>query len=153
MAAPEPPAADLLDRVGDELGVSAWMAVDQSMIDRFAEATRDRQAIHCDPVAARETPFGGTIAHGFLTLSLLTAMIQDAGGLPSTVRMGINHGLDEVRFVAPVPSGSRIRGRFTLDAAERRGGRRLYLVYRVAVEVEGRHRPALTGKWSSIILL
>ncbi len=148
-----PALSALLDRVGGELGVSTWIAVDQAMIDAFAAVTRDRQPIHCDPVAARGTPFGGTIAHGFLTLSLLTVMIAEAGGLPPAVRMGINQGLDALRFVAPVPAGSRVRGRFTLETAELRGTGRAHLTYGVTVEIEGARRPALTGRWHSILLL
>ena len=109
--------------VGREVAVSEWMEVSQERIDRFAEATEDRQWIHTDPErAARESPFKQTIAHGFLTLSLLSEMGRTAmrvGG----VRMGINYGLDRVRFISPVPAGSRVRGRFTLDEVRRGRGR------------------------------
>src|SRR5215213_6205927 len=108
--------AKLGELVGREVGLSEWVEVSQERIDRFAEATEDRQWIHVDPErAARESPFKGTIAHGFLTLSLLSEMGRTAmtvGG----VRMGINYGLGRVRFISPVHAGSRIRGRFTLSA-------------------------------------
>ena len=114
-------ACDLKALVGREVGVSGWREVTQGDIDRFAEVTGDPQFIHVDPVrAAAETPFGGTIAHGFLTLSLLSAFGLDA--LPRILerRMGVNYGFDKVRFVSPVRSGARVRGRFMLAAIERR---------------------------------
>ena len=105
-------------RIGKEIGVSSWLVVDQARIDAFADATEDRQFIHIDPAAAAQTPFGGTIAHGFLTLSLLSRMAAEAMLIPDGVKMAVNYGLDRVRFLAPVRSGSRVRGRFTLDSIE-----------------------------------
>src|SRR5918997_1976516 len=109
--------------VGRDVALSEWVEVSQERIDAFAEATEDRQWIHTDPErAARESPFRGTIAHGFLTLSLLSELMRLAVSVKG-VRMGINYGLNRVRFVSPVPAGSRIRGRFTLAALEEmRGG-------------------------------
>src|SRR5258708_33809962 len=101
-------------RVGSEVGVSSWLTVDQARIDTFANATDDHQFIHVDPEAAARTPFGGTIAHGFLTLSLLSRMAADAMLRPETIKMGVNYGFEKVRFLAPVRSGKPVRGRFLL---------------------------------------
>src|SRR5881275_2253017 len=98
-------------RVGEEVGVSGWLTIDQGRIDAFADATEDRQFIHVDPAAATQTPFGGTIAHGFLTLSLLSRMGAEAMLIPAGMKMAVNYGLDRVRFLAPVKSGKRVRGR------------------------------------------
>src|SRR5918992_6065555 len=98
---------DIKWRVGQEVGVSGWILIDQARIDAFAEITEDPQFIHIDPEAAAKTPFGGTIAHGFLTLSLLSRMAADAMLRPETIRMGVNYGFEKVRFIAPVRSGKR----------------------------------------------
>ncbi|MGV9006311.1 MAG: MaoC family dehydratase [Brevundimonas sp.] len=144
--APTPPAA-LAGLVGTEVGVSRWITVDQARIDAFAEITEDRQFIHIDPVAAAKTPFGGTIAHGFLTLSLLSAMTYDAVPPLAGVVMGVNYGFDKVRFLAPVPAGSNVRGRFRLVSAEDKGGGRWLLKHEVTVEIEGGDKPALVAEW------
>jgi acyl dehydratase len=108
---------EIQSKVGTEIGVSDWILIDQDRIDRFADVTEDRQFIHIDPVrAAAETPFGGTVAHGFLSLSLLSRMGEDAFLQPPNVKMGVNYGFERVRFMAPVKAGKRIRGRFTLAA-------------------------------------
>src|SRR6476619_2063352 len=99
---------EIRSKVGQEVGVSGWLPVDQARIDAFAEATEDRQFIHVDPEAAKQTPFGGTIAHGFLSLSLLSRMAAEASLLPEGLRMAVNYGFDRVRFLAPVKSGKRI---------------------------------------------
>ncbi|HET8535378.1 MAG TPA: MaoC family dehydratase, partial [Sphingomicrobium sp.] len=109
---------EIRGRVGQDVGVSGWLTVRQVRITAFADATEDRQFIHIDPEAAGRTPFGGTIAHGFLTLSLLSRMAADTILLPDTTKMVVNYGLDRVRFLAPVRSGKRIRGRFSLDCVE-----------------------------------
>ena len=101
---------EIRKRIGEEVGVSSWILVDQPRIDAFADATDDRQFIHIDPKAARQTPFGGTVAHGFLSLSLLSRMGAEAMLLPDSLKMAINYGLDRVRFLAPVLAGSRVRG-------------------------------------------
>jgi acyl dehydratase len=139
------------NRVGDEVGVSSWLTVDQVRIDAFAEATEDRQFIHTDPAAAAQTPFGGTIAHGFLTLSLLSRMAADAMLIPDDVKMAVNYGLDRVRFLAPVRSGSRVRGRFTLDSIEERVPGQVLMRHTVTVEIEGEDKPALTAMWLGLI--
>lgn len=141
-------AAELPDYVGREVGVTDWLAVEQARIDQFADATDDHQYIHVDAERAARTPFGGTIAHGFLTLSLLSALASRGGGikLENTV-MGINYGLDRVRFVNPVRSGQRIRARFTLAGAEEKSPGRFLLRYAVTVEIEGEEKPALVADW------
>jgi len=138
-------------RVGDEVGVSSWLLVGQARIDAFAEATEDRQFIHTDPAAAGQTPFGGTIAHGFLSLSLLSRMAADAMLIPEGVKMAVNYGLDRVRFLAPVRSGSRVRGRFTLDSLEEKAPGQVLMRHTVTVEVEGEDKPALTAIWLGLI--
>jgi len=137
--------------VGQEIGVSSWLAVDQDRIDSFAEATEDRQFIHTDPAAAAQTPFGGTIAHGFLSLSLLSRMGAEVLLAPEGVRMALNYGLDRVRFLAPVRSGKRVRGRFTLDSVEERAPGQWLFRYQVTVEIEGEEKPALTAAWLGLI--
>ncbi len=144
----------LQQRVGQEIGVSLWHAVDQAMIDRFADVTSDRQFIHVDPArAAADAPFGGTIAHGFLTLSLLSAMGQQALPVIEGRRMGINYGFDRVRFLSPVRAGARVRGRFTLVAVKHRPPQEVALHYRVTVEIEGEAKPALSAEWLTLTVL
>ena len=141
------PVADLPGLVGQEIGVSRWIMVDQARIDAFAEITEDRQFIHIDPEAAKATPFGGTIAHGFLTLSLLSAMTYDAVPPLEGVVMGVNYGFDKLRFLAPVRAGSNVRGRFRLLSVEDKGGGRWLLKHEVTVEIEGADKPALIAEW------
>ncbi|WP_331372230.1 MaoC family dehydratase [Sinorhizobium chiapasense] len=138
--------------IGKELGVSDWITVTQKTIDSFAEATGDFQFIHTDPVrAAVETPFGGTIAHGFLSLSLLSAMNYNCLPKIREQTMGINYGFEKVRFVAPVKSGARVRGRFNMADARFRGAGMLMITYDTTVEIEGERKPALTATWQTII--
>lgn len=144
--------SDIKGLVGTELGISDWIAVDQTMIDSFADATRDHQFIHVDPVrAAAETPFGGTIAHGFLTLSLLSAMNYDCLPKVREQQLGINYGFEKVRFMSPVKTGSRVRGRFTMADARFRGPGMVMTTYAVTVEIENERKPALTAQWITII--
>jgi acyl dehydratase len=141
----------LLAAVGNEIGVSPWRVVSQTMIDQFADATDDHQFIHCDPErAARETPFGGTIAHGFLLLSLLSAMTFETLPPLEGAGMGINHGFDKVRFIAPVKSGTRIRARFALAEANARPSGWVQVAYDVTIEVENSVKPALTARWLTL---
>jgi acyl dehydratase len=142
---------EIRSRVGTETGQSSWLTVDQARIDAFAEATEDRQFIHTDPAAAAQTPFGGTIAHGFLSLSLLSRMAADAMLIPEGVKMAVNYGLDRVRFLAPVRSGSRVRGRFTLDSIEEKAPGQLLMRHVVTVQIEGEDKPALTAVWLGLI--
>ena len=138
-------------RVGEEVGVSGWIAVDQQRIDAFADSTEDRQFIHVDPTAAAQTPFGGTIAHGFLTLSLLSRMGAEAMLLPDSLKMAINYGFDRVRFLAPVRAGRRVRGRFVLDSVEEKAAGQFLVRHNVTVEIEGEDKPALTASWLGLM--
>ena len=144
-------ASDLQSLIGQEVGLSRWITVDQARIDAFAKITEDEQFIHVDPERARATPFGGTIAHGFLTLSLASAMSYDAVAPLEGVVMGVNYGFERLRFLAPVPAGSRIRGRFKLLSAEDKGVQdgvtRWLLKHELTVEIEGADKPALIAEW------
>ena len=139
--------SDLQSLIGQEVGVSRWITVDQARIDAFARVTGDEQFIHVDPERAKATPFGGTIAHGFLTLSLASAMSYDAVAPLDGVAMGVNYGFDKLRFLAPVPAGSRVRGRFRLLSAEDKGCGRWLLKHALTVEIEGADKPALIAEW------
>jgi acyl dehydratase len=136
---------ELRERVGQEIAVSPWYEIGQDRIDAFAEATDDRQWIHVDRARAASGPFGGTIAHGFLTLSVLPKLLADAFS-PADRRMGVNYGLNRVRFTSPVPSGSRVRGRFTLARCEEIDGG-VQLAWNVTVEREGADKPCLVAEW------
>jgi acyl dehydratase len=142
---------EIRTRIGSEIGVSSWLTVDQGRIDGFADATEDRQFIHTDPVAAAQTPFGGTIAHGFLTLSLLSRMGAEAMLIPDGLKMAVNYGLDRVRFIAPVKSGKRVRGSFVLDSVEEKAPGQMLMSHTVTVEIEGEEKPALTAIWLGLI--
>jgi acyl dehydratase len=131
--------------VGDEFGPSEWLEIDQERIDKFAEATDDPQWIHVDPVRAAEGPFGTTIAHGFLTLSLLVRFWYEVGPKDDEYRMGINYGTNKVRFPSPVPVGSRVRGRFTVAAIEEiEGG--IQLTLNGIAEREGQEKPVCAAE-------
>ncbi|MCM2475907.1 MaoC family dehydratase [Rhizobium sp. CG5] len=144
--------AEVKGLVGTEVGLSNWITVDQAMIDAFAAATNDHQFIHVDPVRAKaESPFGGTIAHGFLTLSLLSAMNYDCLPVIREQTMGINYGFDKVRFMSPVKSGTRIRGHFTLAEARFRGAGMLMTTYSASIEIDNERKPALTATWMTIV--
>lgn len=138
-------------RIGDEVGLSGWLTVGQDRINAFAEATEDRQFIHVDPEAAYQAPFGGTVAHGFLTLSLLSRMAADAMLIPDNVTMVVNYGLDRVRFLAPVRSGRRVRGRFTLESVDEKPTGQVLLRHDVTVEIEGEDKPALSAQWLTLV--
>lgn len=136
------------EKIGTEIGVSNWITVDQDMIDRFAEVTHDDQWIHVNPErAAAETPFGGTIAHGFLTLSLASRFVYDVLPEQPGQVMGINYGFNKLRFLAPVPAGSRLRGRFMLKDAHQRSAAELLREHALTVEIEGEKTPALVADW------
>lgn len=138
--------ANVQDFVGQEIGVSEWLSVDQTRIDTFADATDDHQWIHTDPVrAADEAPFGGTIAHGFLTLSMLSKFLNEIGAVPDDSGMAVNYGMDKVRFMAPVPVGSRIRCRTVLEAADPKAGNRILIRTANRIEIEDKPRPAMTA--------
>lgn len=147
MSAPVVTPEELRARVGQEVGVSRWFTVDQARIDAFAAVTEDHQFIHTDPEAAKDSPFGGTIAHGFLTLSLLSAMAYDAQPRMAPMKMSVNYGFDRIRFLSPVPAGARIRGRFVLDKFDERVPGEITVTYGVTVEIEGQEKPALAATW------
>lgn len=138
--------ADFEALVGQEIGVSDWLTVDQGQIDAFADSTHDHQAIHVDPVAAAASPFGGTIAHGFLTLSLLSAMAYQTPKIAGE-GMSVNYGFDRLRFVSPVRAGARVRGRFGLAGVDEIRPGELQVTLDVTVEIEGSERPALVARW------
>ncbi|MBO6728714.1 MAG: MaoC family dehydratase [Maricaulis sp.] len=143
--------SDVKGMIGKEIGVSRWIEVDQQRIDVFADVTEDPQFIHIDPERAKaETPFGGTIAHGFLSLSLLSPMAMDLGFSLEGIAMGINYGFEKVRFLQPVRSGSKVRGRFVLDNAVERQPGQWMLTYGVTVEIEGQDKPALIAQWLTL---
>jgi acyl dehydratase len=144
---------EIRGKVGQEVGVSGWLVVDQTRIDAFADATEDHQFIHVDPDAAAAAGFGGTIAHGFLSLSLLSRMAAEAMLIPESVNMAVNYGLDRVRFLAPVKSGKRVRGRFVLDSADQKAPGQILLRHTVTVEIEGEDKPALTAVWLGLMFV
>ena len=143
----------LMPRVGTEIGVSNWIHVDQAMRDQFAETTFDTQWIHTDPArAAEETPFGGAIAHGFLTLSLASRFAYDCFPLLPGQAMGINYGFNKLRFLSPVLAGSNLRGRFTLLAVTQRSDQELLRETSLTIEIEGRDKPALVAEWLGLVV-
>ena len=150
---PIAPLDEIRNRVGEEIGVSGWLTIDQKRIDEFADATDDHQFIHIDPEAAAKTPLGGTIGHGFLSLSMLSRMAADAMLVPDNIKMALNYGLNRVRFIAPVKSGKRIRGRFRLDSVEEKAPGQLLLSHTVTVEIEGEEKPALTAEWLGLLFV
>lgn len=141
----------LREQVGKEIGVSDWIEISQSMIDRFADLTHDHQFIHVDPAAAAKTPFGGTIAHGFLVLSMLSVFANSSlRHRLDGVAMGVNYGFEKVRMTGPVRAGSRIRGRFLLkDIVERAPGQWMSTMG-VTVEIEGEAKPAIVADWLTL---
>ena len=136
--------------VGKELGVSRWFEMDQKRINEFSQTTEDDQYIHVDPVRAAQTPFGGTVAHGFLTLSMLAAMGFDAQPDIEGRVMAVNYGFDRVRMMSPVRSGSRIRARFVLKEIIDRGPNEFMTRSEATVEIDGVAKPALVADWLGI---
>jgi acyl dehydratase len=145
--------ADWIGLAGTETGVSRWFTIDQKRIDAFAEITEDRQFIHIDPEAARATPFGGPIAHGFLTLSMFSALAMDALPRLEGLAMGVNYGFDKLRFLSPLPAGARIRGRFKLESVTARSPTEFLARSNVTVEIEGADKPAIVAEWLTLYVL
>ena len=145
---------DLKEFLGKEVGLTEWIEINQDQINKFADATGDFQYIHVDEDRAAETPFGSTIAHGFLTLSLLSKLSSMNGGmkLENSV-MGINYGLDKVRFINPVKVDSKIRARFRLISAEEKKPKHYLLKHNVTVEIEGDEKPALIAEWLGMTVI
>jgi acyl dehydratase len=153
MVIPQFSMATAAQLVGSELGASDWVAVDQNRIAAFAACTGDRQWIHVDVERARrESPLGGPIAHGYLSLSLVAAMVMELGAIPPDAATGLNYGLDKVRFIAPVKAGARVRTRARLVAAEAQGGGRMLLKLNCTLEIEGEAKPALVAEMLCMLI-
>ena len=147
MTIPNYTMATVQDFVGRELGVTNWVTVGQERIDQFAACTGDRQWIHVDVARARrESPFGGPIAHGYLSLSLVAAMVMELGVIPPDAASALNYGLDKARFVAPVKADARVRLRASLASAEPQSGGRMLLKLQSTLEIEGEGKPALVAE-------
>ncbi|QKE64596.1 MaoC family dehydratase [Aquipseudomonas campi] len=144
------PVSQLQDYVGKELGRSEWMTIDQERINQFAECTGDHQFIHVDPVKAKHTPFGGTIAHGFLSLSLIPKLMEGLMIMPEGLKMAVNYGLDSVRFIQPVKVNSRVRlAMSVLEITEKRAGQWL-IKTQATLEIEGEEKPAYIAEQLSL---
>ena len=138
--------------VGQEIGVSDWINVDQARINEFARVTLDEQYIHVDPIRAQFSPFGGTIAHGFLSLSLLSAMAFDAVPAIEGATTSINYGFGQIRFLAPVPSGKAVRGRFMLKSFEEKRKAQWLMTLAVTIEVHNQTKPAVVAEWITLTI-
>lgn len=147
MAAQMVAVDNITEMAGTQLGTSEWLTVTQDMINQFADCTLDHQFIHIDEEKAAQTPFGGTIAHGFLTLSLMVELTKDLSVFPEGMVMGINYGMNKLRFLAPVRAGKRIRAHVELAAVERKDEKRFLTTQNVTVEIEGEDTPALVAEW------
>lgn len=141
------PKEQLWDYVGKDLEPGAWFTVDQQRINGFAEDTEDRQFIHVDADAAARTPFGSTIAHGFLSLSLLTHLTSDCSLMPDKIQMALNYGFDKVRFINPVKVNSRIRAQVNIISVTEKDEGQLLLKQGISVQIEGEEKPALVAEW------
>ncbi len=139
--------------IGSELGVSGWIRIEQARIDAFADTTEDHQFIHVDPGRAAATPFGGTIAHGFLTLSLLPRFMADIGGGMEDAMMGLNYGFDKIRFLAPVKVNSRVRARAKLLDVQEKAPKQFLIKQEITVEIENESKPALVGEWLTMVMV
>ena len=139
--------------VGSELGVSGWIRIEQPRIDAFADTTEDHQFIHVDPGRAAATPFGGTIAHGFLTLSLLPRMMEDIGGGMEDTVMGLNYGFDRIRFLAPVRVNSRVRARAKLLDVQEKAPKQFLIKQEITIEIENESKPALVAEWLTMVMV
>jgi acyl dehydratase len=153
MSIPGYTMATIANCTGREIGVSGWLTVDQHRIDEFADCTGDRQWIHVDvDRAGRESPYGGTIAHGYLTLSLAASLAIEVGVIPADAAAALNYGLDKVRFVAPVKAGARVRNRIVLLAVEDKGPGRKLITMQNTIEIEGESRPALFAESLALLM-
>ena len=147
------PASELQNHVGEEVGVSDWLEVTQERINQFAEATNDHQFIHVDTEMAKNTPWGTTIAHGFLTLSLIPYLSAENGIMPYNIQMAVNYGTDKVRFLEAVPVNSKIRGRFVLSDVQEKPGNRWLLKSDVTIEIEGKEKPAAIAETLALFVV
>jgi acyl dehydratase len=146
------PKEQMLDAIGTKFEPGAWIEVNQDRINTFADCTEDHQFIHVDPEAAKNTPFGGTIAHGFLTLSLLAKLVEGNGIIPENIVMGLNYGFDKVRFLAPVRSGKRVRAHVEVADVTRKDDNRFLIKQAISVEIEGETTPALIAEWLTMVV-
>lgn len=146
------PKEEMASAVGTKYEPSAWIEVTQDRINTFADCTEDHQFIHIDAEKAAATPFGGTIAHGFLTLSLLAKMLEGNGIMPENTVMGLNYGFDKVRFLAPVKSGKRVRANVEVKSVDQKDDNRFLICNSVSVEIEGEETPALVADWLSMVI-
>jgi len=145
--------AELQTRIGTEIGVSNWIGIDQQMIDAFGAITSDDQWIHTDPArAAAQSPYGTTIAHGFLTLSLASRFVYDCFAPPPGQALGINYGFDKLRFLSPVPVGVQVRGRFVLKEITKRSSTALLRKTAMTIEIDGQEKPALVADWLGMMV-
>lgn len=142
----------LVDMAGTDLGASEWFTIDQDRVNEFAEVTLDHQFIHVDPSAAAATPFGGTIVHGFLTMSLLVHLAGQVILRPDDMVMGLNYGFNKLRFLAPVPVGSEVRAHVKLADAVEKDPSRYLLTYDVTIEIRGQDKPALVAEWLNMVI-
>jgi len=142
---------ELLAAGGTDLGTSDWLLVDQERINQFADVTLDHQFIHIDPVAAAKTPFGGTVAHGFLSLSLLPHLMKDLTLVPDNVVMGVNYGFNSLRFLSPVPVNSKVRANVSVKEVVEKNPGQYLITYTVALEIEGTSKPALVAEWLTMV--
>lgn len=152
MAVKTVPQEEMVNAVGTKFEPSQWIDMTQERINTFADCTEDHQFIHVDEELAAKTPFGGTVAHGFLTLSLLSRMIEGNGVMPENTVMGLNYGFDKVRFPAPVRSGKRVRAHAEVTGVEPKKGGRFLVTQTVTVEIEGEEKPAVVAEWLSMLV-
>ena len=152
MAVKVVPPEEMASAVGTKFEPSAWIEIGQDRINTFADCTEDHQFIHVDLEKAAQTPFGGTIAHGFLTLSLLSKMIEGNGVMPEGTVMGLNYGFDKVRFLAPVRAGKRVRSHVEIVSVDEKPGGRFLVKQAISVEIEGEETPALVAEWLSMLV-
>lgn len=152
MAVTTVPKADMLKQKGVKFPPGPWITIDQARINAFADCTEDHQFIHIDEERAAQTPFGGTIAHGFLTLSMLVKMSEEEGVFPENMVMGINYGFDKVRFLAPVRAGKRVRVHSEILDVTQKDDNRFLIKSSVTVEIEGEDTPALAAEWLSMVV-
>ena len=146
------PKDEMVNAAGTKFEPSDWIEVTQERINTFADCTEDHQFIHVDLEKAAQTPFGGTIAHGFLTLSLLSKMVEGNGIVPENIVMGLNYGLDKVRFLAPVRAGKRVRAHMTIASVDRKDDNRFLVRQSISVEIEGEETPALVAEWLAMMI-
>ncbi len=146
------PKEQMLDAIGTKFEPGPWIEITQDRINTFADCTEDHQFIHVDTEAAKNTPFGGTIAHGFLTLSLLPKLAEGNGIVPENIVMGLNYGFDKVRFLAPVKSGKRVRANAEITNVTTKDGKGFLVKQTISVEIEGEAKPALIAEWLTMVI-